>query len=165
MLTPPALRLSHNVRRLIYIIGVGVWFTGALWLVLHHFFLRPSEFGVEPNPAEPWSLRAHAAFAFGTIWLLGLLSAAHIQKGWNSRRKRYSGVALVSAFVVLILSGYLLYYVGEERARTVLSTMHWVIGIVAPLAYGAHRLARRPLPGSTTGRDAFRRRRRPHAPN
>jgi hypothetical protein len=159
MLTPSALRLSRNVRSLIYIIGVGVWFTGVLWLLLHHFFMQPGEFGMAPNPAEPWSLRAHAAFAFGTIWLLGVLSAGHIRKGWNSRRKRYSGLALVSTFVVLILSGYLLYYVGEERTRAFLSATHWLIGIAAPLAYVAHRLVRRHPSGSTQGRDVFRRRR------
>ena len=159
MLTPLALRLSPNVRRLIYVIGIGVWVTGVLWLLLHHFFMQSGEFGMAPNPVEPWSLRVHAAFAFGTIWLLGLLSAVHIQKGWNSRRKRYSGVALVSIFVVLILSGYLLYYVGEERTRALLSAIHWLIGIVAPLAYVAHRLVRRQAPATTQRRDVFRRRR------
>lgn len=159
MLTPFALRLSRNLRRLIYIIGGGVWFTGVLWLLLHHFFMQPGEFGMAPNPVEPWSLRVHAAFAFGAIWLLGSLSAVHIQKGWNSRRKRYSGVALVSIFAVLILSGYLLYYVGEERVRAFLSAMHWIIGIIAPLVYVAHRLARRQSSGTAQGRDVFRRRR------
>ena len=158
MLTPPALRLSQNVRWLIYIIGIAVWFTGIGWLLLHDFFMQPGEFGMAPNPLEPWSLRAHAAFAFAAIWLLGLLSASHVPKGWNSRRKRYSGVALVTAFVVLILSGYLLYYVGQEHVRGLLSTTHWVLGAVAPLAYAVHRLARRKAPGSAQGRDAFRRR-------
>ena len=159
MLTPPALRLSRRVRGLIFLIGVGVWLTGALWLLLHHFFMQPGEFGMAPNPAEPWSLRAHAAFAFGSIWLLGLLSAAHIQRGWSSQRKRYSGVALISIFAALILSGYLLYYVGEERARAFLSATHWIIGIIAPLAYVLHRLGRRRAAGAAQARDAFRRRR------
>lgn len=153
----PALKLSRTMRRLIYFIGVGVWLSGTLWLLLHHFFMRSGEFGMAPNPVEPWSLRAHAAFAFGGVWLLGFLSAAHIQKGWDSQRKRYSGVVLVSAFVVLILSGYLLYYVGEEQARAILSALHWIIGIVAPLAYLAHRWGRQQLPG----RASFRRRRDP----
>jgi len=165
VLTLSSLRLSRNVRSLIYIIGIGVWFSGVLWLLLHHFFMQAGEFGMAPNPAEPWSLRAHAAFAFGSIWLLGLLSAMHIQNGWNSRRKRYSGVVLVSAFVTLILSGYLLYYVGEEHARAFLSAMHWIIGVVAPLAYVVHRLSRRQAAGPTLGRDVFRRRRRSRGTN
>lgn len=160
MLTLPLLRLSQGVRRLIYIIGIGVWMTGVAWLLLHNFFMRPSEFGMSPNPLEPWSLRAHAAFAFGSIWLLGILSAVHIQKGWSSSRKRYSGVALLSVFVLLIFSGYLLYYVGDERARSLLSMMHWVLGVIAPLTYGIHRLSRRKSMESVLSRDAFRRRRR-----
>lgn len=162
MLTPAALRLSANVRRLIYIIGLGVWVSGVLWLLLHDFFMQAGEFGMAPHPMEPWSLRAHAAFAFAAIWLFGLLSAAHLQKGWNSRRKRYSGVALASAFFALIVSGYLLYYVGDEHARAWLSTMHWVVGLVAPLAYVAHRIARRRATDPSQHRDEFRRRRRTH---
>lgn len=160
MLTSPALRLSSTVRRLIYLIGLGAWLTGVLWLLLHDFFMQTSEFGMAPHPLEPWSLRAHAAFAFAAIWLFGLLSAAHLQKGWSSRRKRYSGVALASAFVVLILTGYLLYYVGDEHARALLSVLHWVLGVVAPLAYAVHRLRRKA--GPVLQRDEFRRRRHLH---
>lgn len=159
MVTAAAFRLSRRVRSLIYIIGVGVWLTGVVWLLLHNFFMSTGEFGMAPNPAEPWSLRAHAAFAFGAIWLLGLLSTVHIRKGWNSRRKRYSGLTLVSTFVVLILSGYLLYYVGEERARGLISTLHWVLGVFAPLTYVAHRLILRKPAAAVPPRDNFRRRR------
>ena len=161
-MTAMALRLSPRVRRLILLIGIGVWATGLAWLLLHHFFMRSGEFGLAPNPMEPWSLRAHAAFAFAAIWLLGLLSAAHIQRGWNSRRKRYSGVTLLSSFIVLVISGYLLYYVGQEQLRAVLSTVHWVLGLLIPLAYVAHRLARRRALGLEHHRGAIRRQRRPH---
>lgn len=162
MLAPAALRLSKNVRVLIYVIGLGAWISGVLWLLLHDFFMQAGEFGLAPHPVEPWSLRVHAAFAFAAIWLLGLLSAAHIQRGWSSQRKRYSGAALVATFIVLILSGYLLYYVGEEHARALLSKTHWVLGVVAPLAYAVHRLVRRKSAGNAPHRDEFRRRRRPH---
>lgn len=160
MLTSHALRLSRGQRNLIYLIGAGAWLSGVLWLVLHNFCARPGEFGLAPHPLEPWSLRTHAAFAFAAIWLFGMLSAVHVQKGWNSRRKRYSGVALVSSFAVLILSGYLLYYVGDERARPVVSTLHWLLGAVAPLAFLAHRLKRRALASAAQHQHAIRDRRR-----
>ena len=156
MLTAPALRLSRGRRRLIHWIGAGAWLSGVLWLLLHYFFMQPGEFGLAPNPLEPWSLRIHAAFAFGAIWLLGMLSAAHIQKGWNSLRKRYSGTALVGIFGVLIVSGYLLYYVGDERARSWVSVLHWVLGAVAPLAFLAHRLKRYATPSVARHRHASR---------
>jgi hypothetical protein len=57
------------------------------------------------------------------------------------------------------LSGYLLYYVGNEHTRALLSTMHWVLGVFAPLAYVLHRLARRKSAITPMGRDSFRRRR------
>ena len=159
MLTAHALRLSRRRRRLIYLISAGVWLSGMLWLLLHNFCLQSGEFGLAPHPLEPWSLRMHAAFAFGALWLLGLMSATHIQKGWNSRRKRYSGVTLVASFGVLILSGYLLYYVGDERARSLVSLLHWVLGAFAPLAFLAHRLTRRVSPSVARHRHAQRERR------
>lgn len=159
MLSAPALRLSRRVRGLIYIVGIGMWLTGVLWLLLHNFLMQAGEFGMAPNPAEPWSLRAHAAFAFAGIWLLGLLSAAHIQRGWNSRRKRYSGVTLLSAFITLILSGYLLYYVGDEHARSLIAALHWILGVFAPLAYVAHRVGQRKRMTLPYSHDEFRRRR------
>ena len=47
---------------------------------------------------------------------------------------------MAGIFAWLILSGYLLYYVGNENARSVVSVLHWGIGIVSPICFGFHRL-------------------------
>jgi hypothetical protein len=48
----------------------------------------------------------------------------------------------------LMLSGYLLYYVGDDTARSVISVLHWTIGLAAPVVFFMHRVKlpyRRPL--------------------
>src|SRR5262249_24709238 len=101
------------------------------------------EFGPTTNPLEPWLLRLHGAFAFFTLWIFGLLWGIHIAKLWPGKRKKWSGGILTGVFLLLILSGYLLYYVGDDRVRPFISAIHWAIGLIAPLLFLWHRLRRR----------------------
>ena len=41
------------------------------------------------------------------------------------------GLALASLVALLILSGYLLYYIGDDDVRSWVSFAHWLVGIVA----------------------------------
>ncbi len=130
-------------RWILYVVGTGVWLTGGLWLLFHYFLVKQGEFGPEANPLEPWWLKLHGAFAFGAVWLFGLLWAMHISKLWPHNRRRWSGGILTGVFGLLVLSGYLLYYVGDDRIRPLISVVHWGIGLACPLFYVWHRLRRR----------------------
>ena len=141
--TTSALRFSRRLRRTWYAIGIGTWLSGVLWLIFHEFLARPSEFGVSPNPLEPWWLRLHGAFAFAALWLLGIVSALHIPPGWRTDRRRWSGGWLVAVIAWLILTGYLLYYVGADGPLAVIVVLHWAVGLAAPLAYLLHRAGTR----------------------
>lgn len=135
--------LGFRHRWALYGVGIGVWLSGGVWLLYHYFLVRPGEFGPETNPLEPWWLRVHGAFAFAALWFFGLLWAVHITKLWPHKRRRWSGGLLTAVFTVLIVSGYLLYYVGDERVRPVLSGIHWSVGLGTPLLFAWHRLTRR----------------------
>jgi hypothetical protein len=82
---------------------------------------------------------AHGAFALTGTWMLGLLWGMHIPRGWSTGRRRRSGALLVVVSAWLILSGYLLYYLGDERVRAATSLLHWASGAACPLAIFAHR--------------------------
>jgi len=137
-------RLGCGGRSMVYVIAGGLWLSGGLWLLFHYFLRRTSEFGLEAHPLEPWWLRVHGAFAFAGLWLLGFLSARHIVGGWASRRRRSSGLAMLGASGLLVLSGYLLYYAGADRVRAVVSLCHWGLGLAAPALFLLHRFARAP---------------------
>ena len=130
-------------RIMVYSVGAGLWLSGIAWLLLHHMLARQGPFGAEPHPLEPWGLRIHGAFAMAALWTLGIVCAAHVERAWSAGRRRASGAALLSFLVWLILSGYLLYYVGDEEARPLISTLHWVAGGALPLLLVAHRGARK----------------------
>lgn len=135
--------LGLRRRWTLYIVGIGVWLSGGLWLIFHYFLVQQGEFGPINSPLEPWWLKLHGAFAFAAIWVFGLLWAVHITKLWTHKRRRWSGGILTGVFLVLIITGYLLYYVGDDRVRPFISTVHWVIGLGCPLFFFLHRLKRR----------------------
>lgn len=131
-------RLATGYRRLVHIGALATWTTGALWLVYHYFMLRRTEFGFQHHPLEAWWLKLHGAAAFVVLWTWGLLWAAHIKRAWLAGRHRLSGAGLFTAYAVLVLSGYLLYYAGNESLRAALSMLHWSIGLSLPLLLAAH---------------------------
>jgi hypothetical protein len=132
-------RLGPKRRVAVYSVAAGVWLTGLVWLVFHYGLRRQGEFGLETNPAEPWWLKLHGAFAFGALWAVGMLSAAHFPNGWASGRRRWSGAILFAAAILLIVTGYLLYYLGDERLRQMNALIHWVLGLASALPFLVHR--------------------------
>lgn len=125
----------------LYIVGMGLWLSGGLWLLFHYFLQHPEQFGWSAHPLEPWWLRLHGAFALGGIWIFGLLWGVHIAPGWSTGERRRSGAVLTGILVWLVLSGYLLYYLGNEEARSIASLLHWATGLACPVVFAAHRLA------------------------
>jgi len=132
-------RLNRGRRWLVYGIGLGLWLTGAIWLVFHYFLKVETDFGRAENPLTHWWLAAHGLFAFASLWLFGLLWGQHIVGAWKSGRHRISGGVLFAILAILIASGYLLYYAGGDGTRDAISLLHWIIGLAIPLPFIVHR--------------------------
>jgi hypothetical protein len=141
---PNSTRIGRPTRLALYVVGIGVWLTGGLWLLFHYFLVTRGEFGQEANPLEPWWLKLHGAFAFASVWMFGLLWAVHVTPAWPSARRRWSGGVMAGVLAWLILSGYLLYYVGDDKARSIVSVLHWAVGLAVPLFFLSHRVSFRP---------------------
>lgn len=124
-------RLARWQVRLLSWSGGVLWLTGVVWLLLHHFGQAQGEFGPQTNPAEPWLLRLHGAAMIAILLGGGGLLVAHVWRGWGYRRQRVAGAALGGVAVLLIVTGYLLYYVGDEDARSWVSLVHWIVGAAA----------------------------------
>ena len=133
-------RIDRPTRMALLIVGLGAWLSGGLWLLFHFFLTRQGEFGPQASPSEPWWLKLHGAFAFAAIWLFGLVWGVHIRVAWPSSRRRLSGGVLAAVLVWLVLSGYLLYYLGDDTVRSVVSVLHWAIGLACPVLYFLHRV-------------------------
>ena len=139
--TPSApVTLSRRTRLAISLVGLGLWATGALWLIFHYFMRPVGEFGPEPHALEPWWLGLHGLFAFLSLTMIGLLCGLHVGKAWTSRRRRWSGSFLFGVLVLLSVTGCLLLYVGDDGAWGLTTPIHWMVGLALPVLYGLHRL-------------------------
>lgn len=137
------LRPNRGERRLINIVGGGLWLSGGAWLIFRYFLRQLGEWGPEPNVLEPWWLRLHGAFAFAALWTFGLLWGVHIARAWGSGDRRRTGLLLLTWLVVQAGTGYLLLYAGDDGVFSLLSPVHWVSGLALPAVYGLHRFLRR----------------------
>ena len=142
-------RLARWQIMLLTISGALLWLSGSAWLLLHYYGQVQGEFGIETNPLEPWFLRLHGLVLIPALLSFGGLFIVHIPKGWSDASQRVAGVSLTVIFSILILSGYLLYYVGHEAVRDWTSIIHWAIGLGSPLVFIWHYLGRNARKKST----------------
>ena len=131
-------QLSRRHRSLLYASTLALFLTGVAWAWLHYLLRTNGDFGPEVHPAEPWLLKAHGAAAMISLIVLGSLLIVHVKRGWQAKLNRGSGTILLSIFGILIVSGYALYYVGEERFRALASSIHLWVGLGFPVVLIVH---------------------------
>ena len=108
-----------------------LWLSGTWWVVLHYLFPAHTDFGPSPNPLEPTLMRIHGAVAVFAVALLGWIGARHVAENWSRSRKRVSGIAILSAYIVLVVSGYALYYLLQDQLRERVGQVHEVLGVAS----------------------------------
>jgi len=113
-------RLSRLHRRLLYVTLGSLLVSGALWEWYRDATL----------------MKIHGAAAMLALILFGMLLPGHT-KGWNGCRRK-TGIPILGASAWLIVSGYLLYYAGNETVREFTSGSHLGIGLALPLLLGFH---------------------------
>lgn len=138
---PPRLFSLPRVGLVYGVLG-GLWISGVAWLLLHYFLQRAGDFGPIPHPLEAWTLKLHGALAFAALWTGGVLWAVHIVPAWRRGHRRSSGIVSVALFALLALSGYLLYYAGDDALRAVVALVHWLVGLGALAPVLVHVLRR-----------------------
>jgi hypothetical protein len=129
--------LPRALRATLYGVAALLWISGAVWLVLHYVYPQSTPFGPLPNPSEAPLMRAHGLIAVCAVFLCGWMMAAHVTARWPSGRNRRSGLLLGGAALLLILSGYALYYTtGSTHDAAALA--HEVLGVLSPIAALGH---------------------------
>lgn len=134
----PGSKLSLPFKSLLFAVGGVLTATGAGWLVLHYRYPVVDEFGARPHPAEKFLLQGHGAAAMGWLLILGALLQHHVRVGLRHRRRLVSGLSLLGLNAILIVTGYGLYYAGDERLRAWASWSHSVVGGAVVLAFALH---------------------------
>jgi len=122
-------RMPPLQRAAVYSVLGALWLSGCWWLCLDQFFAARGQFGVTPHPWEPAVLLLHGVIAILSMYLLGWISAQHVLRWWPRRLRRLSGGALAAFLALLAVSGFALYFVGDDRWQHAAALTHDVLGL------------------------------------
>jgi cbb3-type cytochrome oxidase subunit 3 len=138
--------LKRLQRSFLYIVLTLLFLSGVAWTYWNYIAASPGDF---ETSAKAWAMKIHGAAAMAILVLIGMLLSAHVRFAWRARRNRPNGSTLLSAFAVLTLTGYGLYYVGSERLRAWTSWTHLAVGLALPILLLIHiLLGRRTRPAA-----------------
>jgi len=130
-------QLDRWHRWLFYATGLALFLSGVGWAWLHHLedlgAVGPVLRGLKPR-----LMMVHGMSAVGFVLILGTLLPTHIRRCWRAGKNRLNGAFFLAAVSLLTLSGYLLYYLGDEQWRAAASRFHLWLGVVAPVLLFVH---------------------------
>jgi hypothetical protein len=117
-------RLHPALRATLYAVLVLLVLSGALW---------------EAGFARAMLIKVHGAAAMASLVALGALLARHVACGWAAKKNRMTGVVMLAALLWLVVSGYLLYYAGDEGLRAYASQTHFWVGLALAGMFALHQ--------------------------
>ena len=125
------LQLSPRHRTALYVVGGLLLVTGAAWARLHQLD-QAGQVSDGLRLLKHWLMETHGLAAVGFVLLLGTLLPGHVRRAWRVRKNRANGAFFLAAMAFLTISGYLLYYLGDESWRQGMSRFHLWLGLAAP---------------------------------
>lgn len=123
-MTGSFMRLPASLRAALYIAAAVVFATGCAWLLTEQ--------------RRTLYLEIHGGATMALLVLIGAVFALHAPAAWREGKNRWSGILVAAVLVTLALTGYLLYYLGDDHARHVASVVHWVVGVAMPVFLALH---------------------------
>jgi sulfite exporter TauE/SafE len=126
------LRLSPITELAVYLTFGCLLISGAVWMVGQSAFDQESG-----SYLSGWLMRIHGGAAMVALVLFGVL-LNHVRKGWKARKNRSSGLPVFVVILFLVVTGYGLYYAGDEQVRSMISQWHAWIGLGLFLLLPAH---------------------------
>lgn len=129
------IRLKRFHRYFLYAVLALLFFSGVAW-AWFNYFLTAEDVAV----AKTWALKIHGAAAMATLVLIGTILTTHVKFAWRAGRNRSNGVLFLSTLGVLTVTGYGLYYAGDERLRAWTSWIHLGVGLALPILLVVHIL-------------------------
>ena len=130
-----SIRLKRLQRYFLYAVLALLFLSGVAWAYWNYLAVSPGDFD---SSAKTWAMKIHGAAAMAVLVLIGMLLSGHVRFAWRARRNRANGSVFLSAFAVLTITGYGLYYAGGERLRTWTSWIHLAIGLALPVLLLIH---------------------------
>jgi hypothetical protein len=132
------LRVERWHRRCIYAVFTLLALSGTAWLVARYWMRPVTEFGESIHPLEPLSMKVHGGMAMLMLFFLGSLMNAHIRRALKAGRNLVTGWGMICTMLLLVGSGFGLYYLAGEANRNIWSAVHWIVGLAVMLLFVAH---------------------------
>jgi hypothetical protein len=124
------MRIAASLRISLYGATVLLLASGLTWLVARYL----SHARWLPAGLATTSMQIHGAASMAMLVFTGSAVALHAPAGWRDRKNRGSGIAVSAALIIITVTGYCLYYLGDDSARAIASFSHWLLGLaVLPL--------------------------------
>ena len=121
-----------------YFISSILFLSGIAWILFRYFPIRHEDLTGLRSSSEVWCLKIHGGLAMAFLILLGTLIPVHIRRGWSAKLNRPNGVLFITLILILILSGYELYYTGSENLRDLSHWAHIIFGVLSPVFLAWH---------------------------
>ena len=132
---PDSIRLKRLQKYFLYAVLAPLFLSGVAWAYWNYLTASPGDF---ETSAKALAMKIHGAGAMAVLVLIGMLLSAHVKFAWRARRNRANGSVFLSAFAVLTITGYGLYYAGGERLRAWTSWIHLAVGLALPILLLIH---------------------------
>lgn len=129
---------SKTYRRCLYGMFLLSWCSGTGFFILKTWFVQEGEYGLVKHAWQYPALQVHGAMAFLMMIGFGFVLGAHVPRSWKSKKKRKTGILLLTLPSLSIFSGYLLYYIAQDTFREWLEYTHLAIGFLLPFALILH---------------------------
>jgi hypothetical protein len=131
------MKLTSIQRFFAHLTFFALFFSGLVWLLFNFYLDYETPFRF----LNAWNLRLHGLAAFGFLIIFGMILSTHISFNWQVKKnRRWSGIILTAIFTSLILSGYFLYYSGDDDFRSFSSYFHWISGLICLAFFMIHFL-------------------------
>lgn len=129
--------LPVALKRSIHIVALAALLTGVAWVALH-FTVQGWIDEKISRPTEVVLLKIHGAASMLALVALGTLLSTHILPALKNPPNRRAGIALLAIIAGLVLTGWGLYYLGDENLRGWASDFHIAAGMATAAIFIHH---------------------------
>jgi hypothetical protein len=117
--------------------------SGAVYLGMKYFMVSEDPYSVVNHPLQPLVLKIHILVSPLLVFALGLIAlkhvAAHLQRRVAAGRR--SGLLLAGSAAPMVVSGYLIQVLTDEKWVRAAALTHIATGILFALGAAAHSTA------------------------
>lgn len=131
-------KIPLNYRIVLFTVLSLSWCTGLGLYVMQRWIRVQTPFGEGYPEQLAFTRQVHGVAAFCMIFIYGYLLASHVPEGWKQRRMRGLGLTLLLMQLLMIVSGYIIYYASDPKLLVVVKYMHFVTGLSYPLILVCH---------------------------